>query len=799
MLELTRSPMVFGELPCISVEHVRDALEALIHDSTETQEDNPVFFLLLVDEQLSNPDLPKSPLMRVFIAHQLLINLITEEYTKLRKLFGLQLPSEDETREAALRAVAVDASKTSMELLGWSQAYYRFVRVNLAFDLKEIGDVSAVHERTLRRYHTRIVSHLTKKLIELEQQARTRQRKRRLIAALPQVTPTWLVGRNDVLVKTQQILNNPGQHIYVTGSAGIGKTTFVQEIVRQQIDSGQIKQLYWMRRPNSAQFVRESIIQENFPEGLRISLREYLLMHSAAIVLDDAESLFYDLAALDDLLEYFSPAFVYIISRTYHPLSRVALHIHLQPLTRFQTEELARQLATSEFDNFDELWERTSGNPFAVRMLMRNPAFLEANDDGAMQRLLMMGYNTLAPDEKRTCLMLTLCPPGNIEVSQLEHLWHRDFDEEHINTLADRQLIDMVSFDSVSLPTSVRIFLENSVVRSPEDKVHLRTLIDRLEDVLEHYTADALPIVEHILMAGWLKVDEDRRTRWAENFAAEAIRQGHWAIWRSILETIASPSPMLHILYGVCLRRLAEWELAEAVFSEAIAEAGYKGMFVEQARAALELAVLLRYKGEYEKALDVIDSALRTGSRYRERGLVYMAQLEKAQIAVDAGNGNLAQQLLLTLPTTMRVLSLRSEAALLQNDLDTSVAYATSALPLAADEKSTVGRLYTLLGRIYHAKREPNLARRYLALAVTLLEQVQDIFALARAESNLAALMIHSHSFREAEQLLLRAETIQKLLGDQVALRNTQHNLQIVRLKLASETFPSKKDHKRGG
>jgi tetratricopeptide (TPR) repeat protein len=783
----THSRMPFGDHPpFISIDCVRAALEAMIHAALDASPLNPIHFLLVIEEQLINPDLPPSPYLRNFLVNQFLVKLITEEFEAHRKVFNLSTPPKNETRASAERMLQVDASKNSYELMGWSYVYYRYVRVDLGFTLDEISAASTVHERTLRRYHQRILERILEKIIEAEQESRSRQRKRRLLGALPQPMPARLVGRHEPLSRVRQILQeNDSSHVYVTGSVGVGKTTLVQEIVRQQIGADQIDHLYWLRSPVSTQFVRQHIIQEQFPEGLKkISLREYLMMWRVAIVLDDADALLYDLAAVDEFLADVSPAFVYIISHRYQPLRSVAVHVPLQPLTRQQTDDLVRQLGVSDFDAFDEVWERTHGNPFAVRMLMRNPAYLEMNDDGVVQRLLMATYNHFMPDTKLHCLMLMLCPPENIEIAHLERVWNSSFNMEHIATLIQHQFVDMLTFDSVSLSTNVRTFLENYALYSVEEMALLQGVIEELEGAFEYYAAEALPIVEHILMSDMRILDDERREHWASLFANEGIQRQHWAIWRVILETLSSQNPMLQLYYGISLRRLAEWDMAEEAFTLAIAEAGDRGMFMEQARAMLELAVLLRYKGEYERAIREIERVERAALHYRDQRLLTMTRLEQAQIAIDAGNGAWAHQVLLSLPTTVRVLSLRSEAALLQNDLDKSLVYAKSAIPLAADDKWTVGRLYALLGRIYDAKGEFNSAKRYLSLAVTLLEQAQDVFALARAESNLAALLMRGKIWKAAEVLLLRSEKIQSLLGDRVALKTTQHNLQLVRLKL---------------
>src|SRR5690349_4221963 len=237
MQGLTHSRMPSGDHPpFISLECVRTALEAMIHAVPDDAPLSPIHFLLVIEEKLLNPDLPPSPYLRNFLVNQFLIKLITDELEAHRKVFNLPVPPKDETRISAERMLQVDASKNSFELMGWSYVYYRYVRVDLGFTLDEISAASAVHERTLRRYHQRILERLVEKIIEAEQEARSRQRRRRLLGALPQPMPARLVGRHEPLSRVRQILQErDSSHVYVTGAMGLGKTTLVQEIVREQI------------------------------------------------------------------------------------------------------------------------------------------------------------------------------------------------------------------------------------------------------------------------------------------------------------------------------------------------------------------------------------------------------------------------------------------------------------------------------------------------------------------------------------------------------------------------------------
>jgi tetratricopeptide (TPR) repeat protein len=787
MPELTPSPTPSGKPPYIDPEHVRDVLEAMLHLIAEADPRNPLYFLAIVDENLVNSNRPSSPNARIYRTRQILIDLISSQLAVHRNTFQLPPPSQHETYPAALRSLQNDARVRSAALMGWSCLYYRFVRVDLELSPDDLSVASSIHKRSLQRYQSRVTEHLTQALIELETAARARRQQRRLLASLPKVKSTRLLGREKAFEKLKPHLSKdlPAQ-AFVTGEMGIGKTAFVREVVRQQIQTHQYEQVLWIENPKTIQFIHDYIRENTFlPEDLQLSLREYLLIQKTAIIIDEAWSLLHDTTALDDLLHDLRTASMFLTNQTYKPLQRIDVHIGLQPLTRDQTIELARHLADPEFDRFDEVWERTGGNPLAVHLLMQNPEYYDTYGGGIVQQLLAMSYQSLTPELKLNCLMLALCPSQGADTHNLTLIWGLYFNTDHMETLTRHRLVEWTSTTHLRLLPHVRNFLEGFVARSPEDRVLLGSLISELEIAAEYHSAAALPIVEHLLLSGWTHIEESRKTRWMEVFAPEGVKKGHWAIWREILSSTPLQHPFLHLLYGVCLRRLANWDLAEQTFTEAIIQAGYKGMFIEQAYASLELAILLRYKGEYERAANAIKRAERTAAQYQHETLLHATRVEQAQIAIDLHDGAFAQQCLANLSDSVRVLSLRSEAALLQNDLEASLMYAETAIKEVSEDKSTLGRLYILIGRIHNAKTDRDLAKRCFSLAITLLEQSGDKFGLARAHSNLGALLIHKKTLHNAQQLLLHAEQTQALLGDRVGLKTTQHNLQIVRQKLA--------------
>src|SRR5205085_8596291 len=141
--------------------------------------------------------------------------------------------------------------------------------------------------RTITRYHDDGIDLLAQRLIHHEQSARRAQVERRLYAMLPYSVAITLIGRQELLEKTENLLTTLSPcHLLITGTTGVGKTVFVQELLRVQIAAGHLDHLVWLDEPVSAPFVREQMTEQLLREGGEISLRDYLLLYRVVVVLD---------------------------------------------------------------------------------------------------------------------------------------------------------------------------------------------------------------------------------------------------------------------------------------------------------------------------------------------------------------------------------------------------------------------------------------------------------------------------------------------------------------------------------
>ncbi len=236
----------------------------------------------------------------------------------------------------------------------------------------------------------------------------------------------------------------------------------------------------------------------------------------------------------------------------------------------------------------------------------------------------------------------------------------------------------------------------------------------------------------------------------------------------------------LRIAYGICLRRLGEWTDAQQVFYRVALECGRNGRFTEQARALVEWGVVAKYQGNYEQALGLFSQAKRFAQRTQDDDLLRALTLQEVQIVIQQGRAEDAVKLLAALPETGRVLALQSEAQLVLGDYAACQMLAERALRLIGDDPATETSLYTIMGRSCERRGDHARARGYFTDVVTLLERSDDAFSLARAQTNLAAVLIPMGRYPDAGMLLARAEQVQARLGDQVGLNATRHNRSIL-------------------
>lgn len=157
--------------------------------------------------------------------------------------------------------------------------------------------------------------------------------------------------------------------------AGIGKTAFVSQIVRQGIEAGRITELIWLDCPSSCASVWEAV-KRKLPPDVLTTANVFTNRRTLLLVLDDLSLLMNDLPTLNRLLSALAPITICLIHPT--PLSNIpfSVQVRLDGLSLIETHTLIRSLEGRSMRLFDGvalsnaeimgLWESSHGNPAAV-------------------------------------------------------------------------------------------------------------------------------------------------------------------------------------------------------------------------------------------------------------------------------------------------------------------------------------------------------------------------------------------------------------------------------------------------
>jgi hypothetical protein len=127
---------------------------------------------------------------------------------------------------------------------------------------------------------------------------------------------------------------------------------------------------------------------------------------------------------------------------------------------------------------------------------------------------------------------------------------------------------------------------------------------------------------------------------------------------------------------------------------------------------------------------------------------------------------------------------IRAELAIRLNEFELGENIIFDLLSTTKLKSTAIGRAYTLLGISRHTQGDTRGAKRFFAAAETMFEtSTDDPYGIARAKSNLAAVLIELGSHRSAAKLLQDAARIQKAIQDHVGLATTIHNQGVLNRK----------------
>jgi tetratricopeptide (TPR) repeat protein len=779
-------------LPIITVASVEAALDSLLYTTSDTSAATSLHYLAIVDHFLESPERPPAEALRQYALRCILHDVITAELTRQRQIFGLLVPQADSALANAQQELLGDSQQNSPELMAWSLLYYRYVRVELTLTQEEISTLTAIHPRTLLRYKKHAIERLTDLLITAEWDIRAQQRQRRLLAHLPKYGSMPLIGRETEVRQIHHILTtqtNPC--IFITGQTGVGKSALLYSIVIELIKINHIDEVIWLENPVSVAALQRELDYRLVPARSRTTtVRDMLLTWRVVIILDGITPLVNSAPAADwqQMFALLSFATTLVTSEIFRPIRPDVVHLPLSNLSWEATQVFLRYLfkqqdrdETALQDYAAAIWHITGGNPQGTHLAFAQieQGNLDFYEQVVLDELFTGIYDALDVDTRQMWHILSILPEGQVSVDTIYELALA----HTLPALLAAHLVQPV--DTITKHYCMNHPARQFIALCYHQREETRHLFQQL--IVQYFHAPTW-FFELLLATDWLTIDHERALHWLRQHGRSAIKTGQPVRWRYILEKYRAVLDLpLRFGYAVCLRRTGDWAAAQRVLRDCVAESGKKGDFWLQAEMLIEIAVLNRQRGEYQKAQHWLQKAALQSPTHPE--LPQRIALEWAQIAIDSGDVRLAQQHLHVMPENETTCLLYAELSLLNRQFDECQRLAQKILANASETALNQAAAHTILGRSYQAKAQFAVAVEHFDAARIVFERSGDVFAAARAQSNLAAALLALHKWDDAEKLLSQAHSLQSQLHDVVGYNATQINLNVLtRQRLLAST-----------
>ncbi|MBC8098909.1 MAG: ATP-binding protein, partial [Armatimonadetes bacterium] len=757
--------VAFAE-PYITIHGLRQGLEGLLNTATPPPF-NHLQRLLLVDRFLQDPTLPQFEDAREFALNSVLTQLITAEYTNLRALFNLPAPHINNPLQTEIAAIQADGRTQAVTLIAWSYLYYRYVRVDLPFSPEAYAAAIQVDPRTLRRYQQRAIRELKDKLVLEEWHTRHHLACQRLLSALPFASSGHLFGREKQLAHAAHALHELSpKHIVISGAPGVGKTAFALALARQRILDNQqlvpgLAQVIWVAYIRSPAEVIHYLAAQLCTEDSPLTLQDYLALYTVLVVIDSAELM--SAQQLEQLLSELRFAEV-LITRT-EPFStrNPIMHIALDELNTpdalayaFSFQHINTQVDLAAYA--EQIVQTAGGNPLTIKLMIdalaseTTPAALHA----VITDLYGWHWERLADGAKHTWLRLVLIPENGLHWDDIKRLWG-DISSADLRTLKLCQIIDVDLDQMTCLKAPARAF----IYAISAQQAHWTDLVNHLLQAAA-YDPNACACIEQVLYANFPLLQPDVVTHCLHVIQAYDGKNLHR--WLMILERLHTNHTLpIGFLcdYGNGLRRLHYWERAQLMLESAIIALGQAGVFIDQAWAMLDLALLLRLLGKYAASERLTKRVAAVAKRYRNARLMDAVLSEIAQRMIDQADGAAALNILSNLPATVHHWLLRAEALLLTGDFALGIEVIHQVTSMTISQPAQIGAAYALAGRLYTAAGLYDQAQEYLVAAVNLFQVQQQPVVLARAQTNLGVVLTYLKQTDAGLALLKAAEQTQ--------------------------------------
>ena len=783
----------------ISEHAVKEALDSLTSPSIRLTSSHALCTLIMVDVFLANPDMPPIENSREFAVQKLLVDIIIHEYTVQRNIFHLPAPQTIQTQAHAISFIQEDALVDSIELMGWCILYFIYVRVNLNLSLSDFSEKAGLVSRTLRRYRANSIRRLRDVIIQEEWETRIKQRQLKLMAQFPEITPNHLFGRDNQFDQCISLIQRKyNANIQITGTEGIGKTAFIQEIIRRlwEMQSFEdIEYLIWIDKPTSIKDIRDAFDITIGFSNIIINIREFLLSYRTIIVIDDYDNL--DPQSRNTLFDLFNPALIFLSNRETKIIQQADLHLQLFPLDYKDTSIFLRYLSqfNSKYDNFDLdtvtqwVFDAVGGNPQAIQMIVNSSMEWEKLQSIIPETLVKNTYHGLNVKQQKLCIYLTIITDKPIDLEFIIKLLPEWLQETDIYTLTRKSLaviINSANSSTFQLHQIVRQYIINLIKN--DQSLH-ELLVNILKNILQHkshyprITAQmSLCLLQlfPIFNQTFVRLLQDLDISDVDNRSIE---------WVYLIEYLMSDDDTKHdsylnLIYGTILSRKGDFLQAESILNQLVQISGQKGKFILQIQAMIQLCTVKRFLGNYEEAEQLLEITQRYATRIKQDYLSSQIYLEQAQIKLDKGIGDEALDYLEKVDDKLQDI----EWYIMVANAEFNKANYSTCVNIIKDllnktlSRHQLGRLYNLWGQIHIRQNDYRNASDNFTIAIEYLDDDTSVTKLSflRAQSNLGATLMYMENLEESETLLHSVEREQRLFQDRIGLAITRHNLHLL-------------------
>ncbi len=694
--------------------------------------------------------------------------------------------------------------------------------------LKDLEDI--VLEKGHRVYITPTPEVLRSKVISLVEETGT------------EVSPEIIVGRDREITwlseKLGEALMSRGSTIFISGEAGIGKTTLVNHAISEAVSRGFLvmrgRAYYSAAEPympiNDALKdhigdLRDLITPGELQDGKGLEARRASLFHGVTERVMALSKKFPLLIFLDDihwmdssslkLLHYMAEHLRgerVVIILTYRPedatkemrevmwrMSRDGLvqELKLRPLTRDETVELVRIITGSE-ENAEWIYRKTGGNPLFIKELLNQissqgiPSAMSEEDmpriilDLTRERMSKLG------EEEREMLKIASLIGDHVEVRLLARVSGRD--EFEIIDIGERAMkAGIWTEDEMGEGFAFKHSIMRDGISTMISPLKRRYIHRKIAKALEEmYGEERYPeVARHYLESGDVEKAYDafmKAGERAEKLYAyeEAIR-----LYNEALKIKKTPELLERLghAHGV----FGEYDEARKYLWEALKLVNEPEM---KKRILGHLAKTFGNQGDFKKALKYIDAALsvddsETAETARLFGLKgwIITKSGRYQEALEYLNRerDIAEKIgdIYTLALAHEHLGILHYRL---GEYEEAIGHLERALEMSRDLGDKFLELASLnnLGIVYDEMGNTSEAIRYYETAAKMAERIGDRYTLSALLNNLSVAYQDRGDLKTALKYLEKALDMSRSLGDQFGIALVYENLASVHLEMGN-------------